>query len=158
MCRRICAFVVRIWHKQVFSWHGSNMMIITVYQQLSIGRWTEVHVFGGWWKCVKMLKTGFAKSYKSVHYHLRNLMYRYFKNLKILDTQKNCCNYPKILTMWFYHRVMCPKETIGMAVIRVYTVCLKVQSNQGLHCLHIPVCLKTYYGTESSKLSFHREA
>ena len=24
MCRLICVFVVRIWHKQVFSWHGSN--------------------------------------------------------------------------------------------------------------------------------------
>ena len=23
--RLICTFVVRIWHKQVFSWHGSNM-------------------------------------------------------------------------------------------------------------------------------------
>ena len=30
------------------------------------------------------------------------------------DYQKNC-NYPKISTMWFYHRVMCPYDNDGMA-------------------------------------------
>ena len=28
MCRLICAFVVRIWHKQVFSWHGSYVFYL----------------------------------------------------------------------------------------------------------------------------------
>ena len=26
MRRLICEFIVRIWHKQVFSWRGSNML------------------------------------------------------------------------------------------------------------------------------------
>ena len=36
------------------------------------------------------------------------------KYLKIW-TPKNCCNYPKILTRWLYHRVMYPKEADGVA-------------------------------------------
>ena len=29
---------------------------------------------------------------------------------------KNCCNYPKIRIMWFYHRVMSPKDADRMAI------------------------------------------
>ena len=29
-------------------------------------------------------------------------------------TWKNCCNYPKTSTMWFYHREMCPMDADGM--------------------------------------------
>ena len=31
-----------------------------------------------------------------------------------MDT-KNCCNYPKIRTLWFYHTVMYLKDADGMA-------------------------------------------
>ena len=34
---------------------------------------------------------------------------------KKIRTPQNCYNYPKILVMWFYHRVMCPKGAGGMA-------------------------------------------
>ena len=37
------------------------------------------------------------------------------KSEKKSDTWKNCCNYPKIWTMWFYHRVMSPKDADTMA-------------------------------------------
>ena len=39
----------------------------------------------------------------------------YRKNPKILDTPKYCCNYPEVWTMWFYPKVMHPKEEDGMA-------------------------------------------
>ena len=39
----------------------------------------------------------------------------YRKTSKISDTWKNGCNYPKIGTVWFYYRVMGPKDTDGMA-------------------------------------------
>ena len=35
---------------------------------------------------------------------------------KCSDTQKNCCNHSKILTMWLYHRVMSPDDADEMAV------------------------------------------
>ena len=34
---------------------------------------------------------------------------------KFSDTQNICCNHSKILTMWLYHRVMCPNDADGMA-------------------------------------------
>ena len=34
---------------------------------------------------------------------------------KYQDTWNNCCNYPIIWTVWFYHTVMCPKDTGGLA-------------------------------------------
>ena len=34
---------------------------------------------------------------------------------KYSDPPKNCCNYPKIWTVWLYHRVMSPKDADGMA-------------------------------------------
>ena len=55
--------------------------------------------------------------------------------VKILTIRnpKKCCNYPKIWTMWLYHRVISPKDVDGIAnridpdqrssLIWVYTVC-----------------------------------
>ena len=37
------------------------------------------------------------------------------KNPKISHTRKNCCNYPKSCTLWFYHGIMRPKDADGMA-------------------------------------------
>ena len=42
----------------------------------------------------------------------------YHKNPKNLDSQKNCCNYPKIGTISFYYRVIGPKDADGMAQCR----------------------------------------
>ena len=63
------------------------------------------------------------------------------KNPKNSDTRKICCNYPKSWTVWFYDRVMRPKDADGMAnsvdpdlmsskssLIWVYTVCLDLQN------------------------------
>ena len=56
----------------------------------------------------------------------------YCKFPKCSDTQKICCNHSKVWTMWFYHRVMSPNDTDGMAnsvdsdrssLIWVCTVC-----------------------------------
>ena len=38
----------------------------------------------------------------------------YSKFPKYSDTQKICCNQPKIWTMWLYHRVMSPNDADGM--------------------------------------------
>ena len=41
---------------------------------------------------------------------------QYRKNPKYLfGHPKNCCNYPKIRTVWPYHRVMSPKDADRMA-------------------------------------------
>ena len=37
------------------------------------------------------------------------------KNLINLDTPKNCCNYPKIGTVWFYYGIACSKDVDRMA-------------------------------------------
>ena len=42
-------------------------------------------------------------------------VFEYHKCLKQLDTHKNCCNDPKIWTMWFYYHVMCPNCANRMA-------------------------------------------
>ena len=34
---------------------------------------------------------------------------------KYSDKKTSCCNYPKIQTVWLYHRVMLPKDADGMA-------------------------------------------
>ena len=39
----------------------------------------------------------------------------YRKNPKNWDTQKSCCNHPKIWTTWLFWRVMHPKDTAGIA-------------------------------------------
>ena len=39
----------------------------------------------------------------------------YPKTPKYSDTRKHCCNHPKILTKWLYHRVLHPKDADGMA-------------------------------------------
>ena len=41
--------------------------------------------------------------------------WKYRKFPKYSDTQKICCNHSKIWTMWFYHRVMSPRDADGMA-------------------------------------------
>ena len=55
------------------------------------------------------------------------------KKPKNSDTRKICCNYPKRWTVWFYDRVMRPKDADRIAnsvdperssLIWVYTVCL----------------------------------
>ena len=35
--------------------------------------------------------------------------------MKKLQTPNNCCNYPEIWTVWFYHTVMYSKEADRMA-------------------------------------------
>ena len=69
--------------------------------------------------------------YKSNHETEKTLP----NNSLILGHPKNRCNYPKIRTMWLYHRVMSPTNADGMAcrplsdcssknsLIWVYTVC-----------------------------------
>ena len=29
--------------------------------------------------------------------------------------KNNCCKIPKCLTMWFYHKELCPKDSDGIA-------------------------------------------
>ena len=68
----------------------------------------------------------------------------YHKNLKILDTRKNCCNYPKVGTVSFYDRVMAPKGADRMTnSVDPEQTALQEQSDLGLHCLHSPICPKT---------------
>ena len=57
-------------------------------------------------------------------------------NLKNSDTRKKC-NYPKIW-VWFYHKVMHPKDADGMA----NSVDPDQQSDLCLHHFHKPVCRK----------------
>ena len=42
---------------------------------------------------------------------------KYRKIPKHLDTRKICCNHPKILTKWLYHRVTCPKDADRMETV-----------------------------------------
>ena len=44
---------------------------------------------------------------------LSNQSYR--KNPKYSDTQRMCCNHPKIWTRWLYQTVMHPKDAAGIA-------------------------------------------
>ena len=37
------------------------------------------------------------------------------KFLNIRTPKKICCNHPKILTKWLYHRIMRPEDADGMA-------------------------------------------
>ena len=59
--RLICAFVVRIWHKQVFSWHGSIILCIRTPPVLLLRTKSEYHnVFGhkglsGWLRRAMLL-------------------------------------------------------------------------------------------------------
>ena len=46
---------------------------------------------------------------------LKNIDTFYRQSSKDSDTRKNCCNYPKIITILFYYRVMGPKDADGMA-------------------------------------------
>ena len=65
---------------------------------------------------------------------------KFYKSKKFRHL-KNCYNYHKIWTMWFYHRVMCTKDAYRMAN--------SVDSDQtaladrGPHCLPRPVCPNT---------------
>ena len=59
----------------------------------------------------------------------------YHKIPKDLDTRKQSCNYPKIGTLWFYHREMRPKDADGMANSVDPDQTAPEQSDQGLHCL-----------------------
>ena len=62
-------------------------------------------------------------SYQFIWASSQKLLKTVFQNLikwftvKILNiwTPENCCNYPKIWTLWLYHRVMSPKNASGMA-------------------------------------------
>ena len=41
---------------------------------------------------------------------------KYYRKIpKYADTQKICCNHPKIWTRWLYQRVMHPKDAAGIA-------------------------------------------
>ena len=64
-------------------------------------------------------------------------MTEYRKTSKTLDTQTNGCNYLKIVTMRFYHRIMPPKAADW-----------EKQSDQGLHCSPRPVCLQNFCKTK----------
>ena len=75
------------------------------------------------------------------------LCFGYRKTPKIQTPEKNCCNYSKIGTVWFYYRLMGPIEADEIAnsedpdqtaLIWVYTVCpdLSVRKRRS-----ITVCL-----------------
>ena len=51
---------------------------------------------------------------KFLWFHLHELI-SYRKFPKYSDTQKICCDYSKIWTMWLYHRVNSPNDADGMA-------------------------------------------
>ena len=61
---------------------------------------------------------------------------------------KNCCNFPKIWTVWHYHRVMSPKDADGMANSvdpdQTALLLLEGQSDLGLCCFPRPICPKTW--------------
>ena len=59
----------------------------------------------------------------------------YNKKPKNLYTQNICCSYPKNLTIWFYDRVMCPKDAVRMVN--------SVDPDQTILCLLRSVCPKT---------------
>ena len=56
-------------------------------------------------------------------YSKRWIIYRKFP--KYSETQKNCCSYSKIWTVWLFHRVMSQNDAEGIAssLIWVCTVC-----------------------------------
>ena len=74
-------------------------------------------------------------------------MVTYRKFPKYSDTQKICCNHPKIWTMWLYRRVMSPNDADGMANSVDPDQTAQEQSDQqsdlGLHCLPRHICPKT---------------
>ena len=52
-----------------------------------------------------------------------------------MDHPKNCCNYPKIWTIWFYHSLTHPKDVCRMAnSVNPDQNLLQEQSYPGLHC------------------------
>ena len=73
------------------------------------------------------------------------------------DTRKICCSHPKIWTKWLCWRVMHPKDAYGLA--NSVDPDQTAQSDLGLHCLPIPICLKTldHYGIHAfwSVLAVH---
>ena len=66
-------------------------------------------------------------------------------NPKHSDTQKLCCNHPKIRTRWLFHRVLHPKAAYGIANSEDPD---QTAPDLGLHCLPSPICPKTkdHYG------------
>ena len=63
---------------------------------------------------------------------------------KNLDTRKKCCNYPKILTLWLYQRVTCPKDgkansadpdKTPPSLFWVYSVCPDLSAQKLRHFL-----------------------
>ena len=65
--------------------------------------------------------------------------------LLILSCRGSLCNYPKTWLMWFYHRVMHPKDTERMANSEGPA---EEQSDLGLHCLTWQTCLYKHLGLE----------
>ena len=72
--------------------------------------------------------------------HWNRISSIYCKQPEKFRHTKKCCYYPKILTVWFYYRVMHPKDADRVA----NSVNLdQEQSDLGLYCLPWPGCLKT---------------
>ena len=58
---------------------------------------------------------GSLRYFKCVHNSTSERQKSTVKLLNIFGHPKNCCNYPKIQTMWLYHRIMLPKNADRMA-------------------------------------------
>ena len=75
------------------------------------------------------------------------LWFRHTVNFLNIRTPQNYCNYPKIWTIWLYHRVMSAKDadrianTVDPDQTAHRSSC--EQSDLGQHCLPRPVCPKT---------------
>ena len=86
-----------------------------------------------------------------------------FKNLKNLGTRKNCCLYPKIWTMWFYHRVLLSEDAdriVNIVDLDQSTALragstLFAQTNFGsLWYIHVHVQCSSYFWVEFQDLAF----
>ena len=72
-----------------------------------------------WWRLVIVTSLDFKfRQFWNCNFSNWNDSFEIFfwkSTVKNSDTRTSCCNYPKSWTVWFYDRVMRPKDADGMA-------------------------------------------
>ena len=138
MRRLICAFVVSIWHKQVFSWRGSYIVqkdygncIKSNHNLGSALNWSMMTIL--------LFMVNLDMSLEEKCYMVN------IPNSKKFGHRKIYCNYLKIWRKWFYQTVMQMERQTVLTLIE--------QSNLGLHCLTRSVCPKPLQKLFASTLS-----
>ena len=156
MRRLICAFVVRIWHKQVFSWHGSfkhcfKAKAIWLFQVeitwvidflglVKVNLTTEVaSIVCGFkqkrfilWQSESVLRQPENLKKKKGKLNYSFWKWYYPKNLKIKSETIICSNHPKTWTIW---AKSCENASCAICEQqRRRSACTSVQSDQHLCC------------------------